>query len=152
MFVKRNVTIDSIFFFFSNVHGRNCVKYMDNSPLLPKSFPNVVFSSLMGDFYRCPLGFDYLCVHSTLKGWNGCFSSEMKVTAAADAQGRKNPFRAESLLPSERQEDRTSSPLQNSHWFRARQSSQAVKNHFLHRIRLWKQNQNLFFNLSWLLL
>lgn len=35
----------------------------------------------------------------------------MKVTAAADAQGRKkNPFGAESPLPSERQEERTSSP------------------------------------------
>lgn len=121
---------------------------MDDPPTPPLSYPNFVFSDLMDDFCLRSLGCDYLCAHWTLKGWNGCFSSEMKVMAAADALGRKNPFGAESLLPSESQEERTSPPpLQNSHWFRARQSSQAVKNHFLQRIRLWKQPRPFFFSI-----
>lgn len=34
-------------------------------------------------------------------------------------------------------------PCGNTHWFRPRQSSQAVKNHFLQTIPLWKQNPTL---------
>lgn len=134
--------------FFLNVHCRRSVKYMDNSPIPPKSFPNFVFSSLMGDFYQRTLGCDYLCVHWTLRGWNGCFSSEMKVTAAADAQGRKNPFRAESPPPSEGQGGKNQFPPAEQPLIQSTAEQPSSEKPFPAQNTALKTTPDLFFNLS----